>query len=67
MALLNEIINSLCNRKLFGGKYFVKLVLFSSLADLLQHLTNKHYNQNINTKVLLLTCWAGIVDCWKRK
>lgn len=64
MALLNEIIMSLCNFKFFGGKYFVK---FSSLPGLLKYSTNMHYNQNINTKVLLLTCWAGIVDCWKRK
>lgn len=69
MALLTGSI-SLCNFILFWGKRFGKascrLQLFD-FPDLLEHLTNTHYIQNINTKVLVLTCWVGIVDCWKRK
>lgn len=42
---------------------FLQLVL----PDLLEHLANVHCIQSINTKVLLLTCWIGIVDCWKKK
>lgn len=68
MALLIGSIITVRNFMLFWGKnIFAKLVLFSSLPDLLEHLSNMHYIQNINTKVLLLTRWVGIVDCWKRK
>ena len=69
MALLTGSI-SVYNFILFWGKKFDKVScvfqLFG-LPDLLEHLTNMHYIQNINTKVLFLTCWVGIVDCWKRK
>lgn len=69
MALLTGSI-SVRNFILFWAKRFGKASCVFQLfgfPDLLEHLTNMHYIQNINAKVLLLTCWVGIVDCWKRK
>lgn len=61
---------SVCNFILFWGKRFDKVTCVFQLLvlpDLLEQSTNVHYFQSINTKVLLLTCWIGIVDCWKKK
>lgn len=66
--LLEALVYSISSS--FGEKRFDKVsCVFQLLVlpDLLEHSTNVHYIQSINTKVLLLTCWIGIVDCWKKK